>query len=104
MAFLEYLPNDGYVIKIHETEPMEIGDGGDIAKSDDYQPGDESEYIIYVYPEYIDENGYATKIAAVRQNPKVIMDELKEQKQKTLELQEVIDYLILDAIGERDNV
>ena len=73
MIYLEYRTADNLVVAIHETAPKEIPDGHALVQADDHKPGDEYEYVITVMET---KDGKATSLAAVRQNPKIVIEQL----------------------------
>ena len=91
MAYLEYQEKSKLVVAIHKEEPKEIEEGYKIAESSDFKVGDEYEFIIYVNE--VNEEGFVTSSARVRQNPKVVIEQLKETMQELNSSKARIDSL-----------
>lgn len=65
MVFLEYEINSRYVIEIHDSEPLTITDGSALAKSLQFQVGDEFEYLIKVNE--VDHENNAISVSSIKQ-------------------------------------
>lgn len=88
MAYLEYRKEDKLVVDIHENEPTEIPEGHRIAYHNEFEPGHEYEFVIYVNE--VDENGVVTSTEEIRQNPKIVIEQLKTLQKENLELKNLL--------------
>lgn len=103
MVWLEYQISDGYVVKIHESEPFELDEGFAIWASDAFSINDEFTYHITV----IRENGEVIGAASVRQAPLAQFllkqlankdSEIRELKQQLTITQEALDFIIMGGV------
>lgn len=98
MVWLEYERSNGYVYKIHETEPTIIPQGSAVAKSEDFTVGDEFTYFITVLE--VDEEGFATKHAEIQQSAPAqeILRNLSDKEQRIADLETAIAALLGGAM------
>lgn len=90
MVYLEYQKSDGYVVKIHEVEPVEVIAEHGIIETDQFNLNDEFTYAIYAH---LDENGVANgTFGAVQQSPtaQYMLQRLAEKDAKIAELEQIL--------------
>jgi len=100
MVWLEYQKSDGYVVKIHDTEPITIDAGNGVIESEDFNINDEFTYAIYAH---LDENGVANgTFGAVQQAPaaQYLLQQLADKDAKMTELEQIVADLSSLLIDE----
>lgn len=96
MAYLEYREADDLVVEIHKLEPQGVPLGHKVAYHEEFEPGHEYEFVVYVNE--VNEDGVVTSTAEIRQNPKVVIELLKEVYKENADLRDAVDFLVLDAL------
>ncbi|QCX32443.1 hypothetical protein FDN13_01315 [Caloramator sp. E03] len=94
MKYLLYRESDGLVVSISDIIPT-ITEGYRVATSDQFKPGDEFTYTIYVNG--IDENGNVTSSAMIRQRG-LIQEQINQLQVENNQLKQDI-LILMDALA-----